>query len=185
MHSYGRDFPHIGKVHVVLAAFAVGAYFLVVCGVRLAQGSFPGLAFLADVNVSPFVTLTIFGVLEFAFDRWAWRLLCGIPGVNVFDFSGKYSGKILASSKAEHPASITIKQTWSKNRSVLRLGQCTGEFLFRLRRPRPHTSRAGRADLQLLRAWRQSGEWRTVRPLRHRSSGAGGGGSPAAGRLLY
>jgi hypothetical protein len=114
MHSYGRDFPHIGKVHIVLAAFAVGAYFLVVCGVRLAQGSFPGLAFLADVNVSPFVTLTIFGGLEFAFDRWAWRLLCGIPGVNVFDFSGKYSGKILASSKAEHPASITIKQTWSK-----------------------------------------------------------------------
>lgn len=114
MHSYGRDFSHIGKVHLVLAAAAVGIYFAVAWAVRLAQGGFPSLALLADINISPFVTLTIFGLLEYVFDRWAWRCLCSVPAFNVFDFSGKYSGTILASSKAEHPASITIKQTWSK-----------------------------------------------------------------------
>lgn len=114
MHSYGRDFSHIGKVHFVLAVAAVSIYFVVAWAVRLAQGSFPTLALLADINISPFVTLTIFGLLEFVFDRWAWRLLCAVPAFNVFDFSGKYSGTILASSKAEHKASITIKQTWSR-----------------------------------------------------------------------
>jgi hypothetical protein len=114
MHSYGRDFSHIGKVHFVLAAAAVGIYFALAGAVRLVQGGLPSLAFLADINVSPLVTLTILGLLEFVFDRWGWRLLCAVPALNVSDFSGKYAGTILASSKTEHPASITIKQTWSK-----------------------------------------------------------------------
>jgi len=114
MHSYGRDFSHIGKVHFVLAAAAVGIYFAVAGTVRLVQGGFPSFAVLADINVSPLITLTILGLLEFVFDRWAWRLLCSVPAFNVFDFSGKYAGTILASSKTEHAASITIKQTWSK-----------------------------------------------------------------------
>lgn len=115
MHSYARDFPHIAKIHIGLAALSVGLYFLLVWAVHFAKGHFPALAVIADIKVSPLVTLTIFGGLEFVFDRWAWRLLCQIPVLGVFDLSGQYVGKIVAGkSKAEHEASIKIRQTWSK-----------------------------------------------------------------------
>lgn len=107
MHSYGRDFQHTAKIHLALAAISVGAYFALAYALAAVSA-------LSVLKVSPLLTLSLFGALEFAFDRWLWRLLCHVPGMKFIDFSGVYEGRLKAGDGDEFDAKVTITQTWSK-----------------------------------------------------------------------
>jgi len=104
MHSYGRDYRYSPYIHVGLAALAYGLYLLIL------QGFGSGIA----VHIGPIGTLSIFGLLEFLFSRWGWRLLCLIPGVHIYTFGGTYQGNITAGDGTSFPVTLTIKQNWSQ-----------------------------------------------------------------------
>jgi hypothetical protein len=87
----------------MLAGMAIGLYLALG---HLIPSNFP--------HLGPFAPLTVFGALELVFDRWAWRILCVIPWLHVYSFSGKYEGNIWGADEKQFPANIKVKQTWSR-----------------------------------------------------------------------
>jgi hypothetical protein len=111
VHSYGSDFKHVAYVHVVLAAISLGLYL----ALKL-------LPLPSNFPVHPLITLTIFGIVEFLFNQWGWRLLCLFPIVRVYNFGGTYEGHMRAADDATYPVKLTVKQNWSRMEIVFESG---------------------------------------------------------------
>lgn len=67
----------------------------------------------SHVHVELLTTLTIFALLEFVFNSWAWRLLCLVSTLHIYDFAGTYEGDSAAGDGNRYPAKLTIRQNWS------------------------------------------------------------------------
>lgn len=66
------------------------------------------------IDITPLVTMTIFGVVVFLFEHSAWRVLCFIKPLHVDNFSGNYVGVVHAGDGSAYEATYRIKQTWSR-----------------------------------------------------------------------
>ncbi len=103
MHHYANVFKHTASVHGILAGLAYALY--------LGLAQLPLSAFL---SLGPMATLTIFAVLEFIFERWAWRLLTAFPALGAHDFAGEFAGMIKTGDGPDYPARVEIRQSWSQ-----------------------------------------------------------------------
>lgn len=90
-------------MHVALAAVAIGLYWLL-----------SNLAIVEKLRSGPFLTLTLFGILEFCFNNWLWKCLCQIKELRLVDFSGSYAGTLISGDNSNYQSQITITQTWEK-----------------------------------------------------------------------
>jgi hypothetical protein len=103
VHSYSRDFPYTPHIYGFLALLAYGIYWLA------------SLAPLpAVLHIGPLISLTIFGILLIIFDRWAWKLFCYIPGIEIVNLGGTYLGTLRPKGKENYDVTFTIRQRWSR-----------------------------------------------------------------------
>lgn len=112
MHSYGKDFRLTPHVHVLIAVLALGLFE----GLRSIT-HLPVLKVLpvvGTVSISPLITLTLFGALEYLFDQRIWKLLSRSRATGIFDFTGVYRGRIRSADGREYSAELRIQQSWSR-----------------------------------------------------------------------